>query len=177
MTKSYIPYPMVLNGVFIGMLGIREDQQDYFNIPEPTAAEKALVNYQGSIKAHKRNIFSDRLDSTAPTRTKSIERVAVVDRVRRKLSNSKGGKPVKIPTELTSTPATTSTAESPTPRKASIRFTTIKFPAAASNSEISRWLNTKLASHKPSYFKTPAGASYPVTGAGAAPVTGTPTNP
>lgn len=164
MPNKYVPYPMVLGNVLIGMLGLREDQIDYFNIPKPTEAERGLVSYEGSIKAHRRNIFSDRLDSAAPTRSIPIDRVAVVDRRRRKLSNAKGGKPIKIPTELTSTPATTSTAANPTPRQPMIRYTTIKFPGAANNAEISRWLYLKMASHKPEFFITPAGASFPVTG-------------
>lgn len=155
---------MVLGTTLIGMLGLREDQIEYFNIPDTTAAENDLVAYEGSIKAHKRNIFSDRLDNNTPSRTISVDRVAVVDRRRRKLSNARGGKAIKIPTELTSTPATTSTAANPTPRTPSIRYTTIKFPGAASNAEISRWLYLKMAAHKPKFFITPAGASFPITG-------------
>lgn len=165
MANKHELYPMVLNGVFLGMLGLREDQIDYFNIPVATAAELALVNYEGSIKAHKRNIYSDRLDSTTPTRVKSIERVAVINRDRSKSVNSRGGKPIKIPTALTSTPAQTSTAQDAPPRLASIRYTIIKFPGSASNAEISRWLFAKCVAHKPSFFKTPAGASHPVVGA------------
>ena len=157
-------YPMVLSGIFIGMLGLREDQIDYFNIPDPTAAELALVKYTGSIKAHKRNIYSNRLDDAAPTRVKNIERVAVVARERGKAVNSRGGKAIKVPTELTSTPASTSTVEAAAPKPASIRFTTFKFPGAANNAEISSWLFNKLVSHKPKYFKTPAGASHSVSG-------------
>jgi len=164
MANQHQLYPMVLNGVLIGMLGLREDQIKYFNIPNPTPAEEALVHYNGSIKAHSRHIYSNRLDDTAPTRTKQISKVAVVPRDRSKSVNSRGGKAIKIPTQLTSTPEQNSTAANPTPRTPSIRFTTIKFPGAASNAEISRWLFTKCVGKKPTYFKTPAGASHPVVG-------------
>ncbi|MBE9193253.1 hypothetical protein IQ230_23485 [Gloeocapsopsis crepidinum LEGE 06123] len=174
--KKYQPYIMVLSDVYIGMLGIRQDQKNYFNIPDMTAAEKALMEYQGSRKAHKRNIFSNRLDSDTPTRVKTIERVAVIDKKRSKLFNSKGGKPIKIPTELISIPAQTSTAENPPERIGSIRFTTIRFPGAASNAEISRWLALKLKAHTPTYFITPSGVTFPVSSVGTATPTG-PTTP
>lgn len=160
MPNQYKPYPMVLNNVFIGMLGIRTDQKDYFNIPDATATEQAFVSYIGSIKSHKRNIYSNRLNDTTATTVKSIAKVNNVSRRRKKLVNSRGGKPISIPTELTSTPAASTTGG--TAGKPSIRFTTIRFPGAASNAEISSWLNSKLASHKPTYFKTPAGAAYPI---------------
>ena len=171
MPNQYEPYAMVLNGVFLGMLGIRSDVKDYFGIPEMTPAEEALIHYQGSRKGYKRNIHSNGLDSLTPTRVKTIDRVAVVDRDRSKSVNSRGGKAIKIPTELTSTPATISTAADAPPRTPSIRFTTIKFPGAASNSEISRWLAVKLVTKKPTYFKTSAGQSHRVSAIGNAPVT------
>lgn len=171
--KVYQPYPMVINGIFIGMIGLRKDQIDYFNIPAATPAEEALVHYIGSIKAHKRNIHSKRLDDTAPTRVKSIERVAAIDRNRKKLVNSRGGKPITIPTELISVPAQSSTAADAPARRGNVRTTVIRFPGAASNGEISRWIKAKFVGHTPTYFKTPAGASYPVT-TGTAPVTGAP---
>lgn len=176
MANKHELYPMVLNGIFIGMLGLREDQVEYFNIPPATPAEEALVHYEGSRKAHKRNIHSNRLDDTAPTRVKSIERIAVVNRDRSKSVNSRGGKSIKIPTDLTSTPQQTSTAADAPPRLPSIRFTTIKFPGAASNAEISRWLFAKCVKDKPKFFKTPAGSSHPVVGT-AIVVTPPPTNP
>lgn len=162
MPNKYQSYPMVLNGIFIGMLGIREDQKDYFNIPDPTEEEKGLVSYLGTIAAHKRNIFSERLDDTAPTRQKTIDKKTNIERQRKKISNARGGKPIVIPTELTTTPAQTSTAQNPAPKRPSVRSTTIKFPANANNAEISRWLNTKLTAHKPTFFKTPSGANYPI---------------
>lgn len=159
--NKHIPYPMVLNGIFIGMIGIREDQKDYFGIPDPTPDEQGLMLYLGTVKAHKRNIFSEKLKDETPNRQKSIEKNNV-ERVRKKITNSRGGKPVKIPTELTSTPVQTSTDPHALPKRPSIRFTTIKFPGAASNAEISRWLNIKLVLHKPKYFKTPSGVDYPI---------------
>lgn len=162
MPNKYVPYPMVLNGVLIGMLGLREDQIDYFNIPQPTAEEMALVSYLGTTKEHRRNIHRERLDDATPTTSRTIAKRTNEQRERKKLVNSRGGKPIKIPTELTSTPVSTSTAQNPPPVRASIRQTTIRFPGAASNSEISRWLHLKLVSHKPKSFKTPAGADYPI---------------
>ena len=156
---------MVLGGVLIGMLGLREDQIDYFNIPPATADELALVNYRGEVAAHSRNIHSNRLDDTTATRTRAIGRRVNISRNRKKVDLSKGGKPIKIPTELNSTPlvpASTTATSSTTVRRPSVRHTTIRFPGNASNSQISRWLHTKLASHKPNFFKTPAGVSYPV---------------
>lgn len=163
MPTPYQLYPMVLNNIYIGMLSLRSDQVDYFNIPDQSPAEKDIVQYIGSIKAHKRNIHSNRLDDTAPTRVKSIERVAAVARQRGKSALGRGGKPYKVPTELTSIPATTSTAQGAPARQPMIRFTTFRFPGAASNAEISLWLNTKLVAHKPTYFLTPAGKSYAIS--------------
>lgn len=160
-------YPMVLNGVFIGMLDLRADQIDYFNIPAPTEAEAALQTYVGSRAGYTRNRFPERLDDTAPVGTPiTVGRVAAVGRTHRKIKRGAGGKPIKIPTELTSTPINTSTggAGTPVPRKPTIRFTTIKFPGAADLSEISRWLDIKLVAHKPNFFISPAGQSYPVGG-------------
>lgn len=165
---------MVLNGVLIGMLGLREDQIDYFNIPEATTEEQGLISYLGSTKEHKRNIHRERLDDATPTTSRTIGRRTNVERKRRKLFNNKGGKSIKIPTELLSTPQTTSTAQNPPPVRPSVRHTTIRFPGRASNSEISRWLNAKLVSHKPKTFKTPSGSDYPV-GPGVAAATPTPT--
>ena len=171
---------MVLGGVLVGMLGIREDQKDYFNIPDATAAELELVSYRGEVAGHRRNIHSERLDNTTATRAISIGRRVNISRNRKKVDLARGGKPIRIPTELTSTPlgpATTTTTTSTTTRRPSVRYTTIRFPGSASNSEISRWLHTKLVSHKPSFFKTPAGASYPVVAPTATTPTPTPTTP
>lgn len=164
MATPYQLYPMVLNNIYIGMLSLRSDQIKYFNIPVQTAAEKEIVQYIGSIKAHKRNIHSNRLDDTTPTKVKSIDRVAAVPRQRGKAALGRGGKPYKVPTDLTSTPATTSTAQDAPARLPKIRFTTFRFPGGASNAEISLWLNTKLVAHKPTYFLTPAGKSYAISG-------------
>lgn len=170
---------MVLGGVLIGMLGIREDQKDYFNIPDATTDELALVTYRGEVAGHRRNIHTNRLDDTTATRTRTIDRRVNISRNRKKVDLSKGGKPIKIPTELTSTPlgpasTTTTTTTSTTVRRPSVRHTTIRFPGNASNSQISRWLHTKLVSHKPSFFKTPAGVSYPIVAPAAATTTTTP---
>lgn len=175
--NTYEVYPMVLNNVFIGMIGLRSDQKRYFGIPEPTAAEEAKVHYQGEIAAHKRNIFSKRLDEETPTRQININKVTNIDRDRSKTVASRGGKPIKIPTQRTSTPAApeTTDANNPPPaRTPSTRYTTIKFPQAASNGEISRWLHAKCVQKKPLIFKTPAGQTHRVSATGNAPVTGAP---
>lgn len=164
MPQTYEAYPMVLNGIFIGMISLRSDQKKYFDIAEPTADEQKLTAYLGDIKAHKRNIHTERLDSTTPTRQKAIDKKTNIERHRGKTVNSRGGKSIKVPTELVSVPAKTSTAVDAPDRVGSIRFTTMKFPGAASNAEISRWLHTKTGTtHRPKYFKTPAGRSFPVS--------------
>lgn len=163
MPNEYSPYPMVVNSIFIGVLGLRDDQIDYFNIPVPTAAEQAFMSYVGSINPYTRNIFTNRLTSTTPTRTIQVGSTTGIPRVRKKIVNSRGGKIIKIPTELTSTPSAPPNPPANAPTIVpSIRFTTIKFPGGASNGEISAWIFAKFQVHKPSYFKTPSGANYPV---------------
>lgn len=158
-------YPMVLNGVFIGMISIRSDQKDYFNIPDPTPAELALVKYRGEIKPHKRQIFSNRLGSPTATKTIDVEKVTGISRERGKTMKGRGGKPIKIPTELTSTPQSTPTTDpgATVIRRAQVRYTTIRFPGDASMGEISAWLYAKLVGHKPKTFQSPAGKAYAVS--------------
>jgi hypothetical protein len=161
---------MVLNGVFIGMVGIRTDQQNYFNIPEPTQAELTASQYRTSGTNINRNRFSQRLDSTVPGAT-----AVVVNRTGKTRNHSKdnpmrGGRAIKIPTELTSTPpriGSTDPNNTVIP-KPTIRFTTIKFPGTADLAEISAWLHLKLTAKKPKYMKAPGGRSYPLV-----PFTGT----
>lgn len=175
-------YPMVLNGKYIGLIGLRSDQQKYFDIPDPTPAEKAFVNYKGEIKAHTRNRFPNRLDSATFVGTPTqVGKKTGISRQRGKDVNSRGGKPIKIPTELRSVPQTAPTSDpgATVVPGGSIRFTTIKFPGAANIGEISAWLNQKcVGSHKPTYFKSPAGRSYAVAAlAAGAIVTGPDTTP
>lgn len=157
-------YPMVLNGVFLGLINIRSDVKDYYNIPDPTPAELAFVNYRGEIAAHSRNIFSNRLDSTAPTKTVQVSKKTGISRSRGKTMKGRGGKPIKIPSELTSTPATVATTNpgATVVRRPQIRYTTVRFPGSASIGEISAWLNLKLTAHKPTTFTSPGGKAYPV---------------
>lgn len=157
-------YPMVLNGVFIGLINIRSDVKNYYNIPDPTAAELAFVNYRGEIAAHTRNIFSNRLDSTAPTKTIQVSKKTGISRSRGKTLKGRGGKPIKIPTELTTTPATAPTTDpgATVIRRPQIRYTTLRFPGEASIGEISAWLHLKLTAKKPATFTSPGGKAYPV---------------
>lgn len=155
---------MVLNGVFLGLISLRSDVKNYFNIPEATEAEKAFINYRGEIKGHSRNIYSDRLDSTAPTRTVNVDKKTGISRTRAKTIKGRGGKAVKIPTELTTTPASPATTDpgAAVIRKPNIRYVTVRFPASASVGEISAWLNAKLTAHKPKSFQPVGGRAYPV---------------
>jgi hypothetical protein len=156
---------MVLNGVFLGMISIRSDQKNYFNIPDPTTAELAFVKYRGEIKGHSRKIFSSRLDSTTPTRTVQVTKKTGISRERGKSTNGRGGRAIKIPTELTSTPDSAPTTDpgSAVIKRAQVRYTTIRFPNNASIGEISAWLHAKLASHKPKIMKSPGGKTYAVS--------------
>lgn len=165
MTTYGDAYPMVLNNVFLGMISIRSDQKRYFGIPDPTAEELAFVKYVGSIAGHSRNIHSDRLDSTSPTRTITVDKKTGISRERGKTTNGRGGRPIKIPTELTNTPpsAPTTNAGSTVIRRPYIRYTTIRFPSNASMGEISAWLHLKLVSHKPKTMKSPGGKTYSVS--------------
>lgn len=161
---SYSSYPMVLNGVFIGMIGIRSDQKNYFNIPEPTVAELTAAQYRTSGSNVSRNRYSQRLDSAAPVGTPvTVDRTAETKN-RSKDHLMRGGRSIKIPTELTTTPprpASTDPNNTNIPR-ANIRFTSIRFPGNAGLAEISAWLHAKLIAHKPSYMKAPGGRSYPL---------------
>lgn len=172
-------YPMVLNNVFVGLLDLRTDQIKYFNIPDATTAELALAQTTTSGSNYQRNLFSNRLDSATPTKQVSVDRTART-KTRRKTIIGRGGKAIKIPTELRSTPPSGGTTNpgNTVIKRESIRFTTIRFPGAADLSEISAWLYVKLTAHKPKFMKSPSGSAYPIapfptgnvaTGAGTTP--------
>lgn len=161
---SYSPYPMVLNNVFLGMVDIRSDQANYFDIPDATPAEKAFEKYLGETAAHRRKIYRRRLEDANTTVEINVTKKNNVQRTRKKVMKGRGGRPIKVPTELTSTP---SSSPSTNPggtviRAPQIRFTTFKFPGSASLSEISAWLHLKLVNHKPKYMLSPAGQAYPI---------------
>lgn len=156
---------MVLNGVFLGLVDLRSDQKAYYNIPEPTTAELAFISYTGKIEAHTRKIYSNRLDSPSSTKEISVDKKTGIGRKRRKFTKGRGGRPIKIPTELTSTPSPSASTNpgSTVLKRPSVRMTTIKFPGSASLAEISSWLHTKLVSKKPTYMLSPAGQAYPIS--------------
>lgn len=158
-------YPMVLNGVFIGIVNLRSDQVNYFNIPEPTAAELEFLKYTGSIAAHSRKIRSSRLDNTTGNKTVTVDKKNGIARERGKTAKGRGGKPIKVPTELVNTPAPRpSTSPGGTVINRSVPvYTTIRFPGSASMGEISAWLHLKLVGKKPKSFQSPAGKTYAVS--------------
>ena len=77
-------YPMVLNGVFIGMISLRSDQVDYFGIPEATPAELAFTKYTGEIAGHTRKIRTRRLEANSPIREVTVGKKTGVGRERGK---------------------------------------------------------------------------------------------
>ncbi len=157
---------MVLNGVFLGMISLRSDIINYFGIPNPTPAELAFTKYTGSIAAHTRNRFSQRLDSEVPTGTPiAISKKTGVTKERGKIIKGRGGKPIKVPTELFSTPATapSTNAGQTVIRRPQVRYVTIRFPGSASMGEISAWLFTKMTTKKPKTFQSPSGKAYSVS--------------
>ncbi|KJH69398.1 hypothetical protein [Aliterella atlantica] len=157
-------YPMVLNGVFIGLVSLRSDQIDYFGIPDATPAELAFVKYTGSIKAHTRKVRSKRLEANSPIIEVTVDRKTGVGRERGKIAKGRGGKPFKIPTELVNTPAPQpSTTGTPRPARSTPVYTTIRFPGDASIAEISAWLHAKLLTKKPKSFQSPSGKTYSVS--------------
>lgn len=158
MPNAYQTIPMFLDNVFLGLIGIRDDQLDYFGIVEATE----VPSITGGRKQHQRNIFSERLDDgTTVTRTVRVNRSNKPrNREKRRIN---AGKKIKLPTELTSTPS----VAAGTTAKPTIRNTIINFPGNASNYEIARWLNTKIVSHKPKFFYTPSGARQPINVAAA----------
>lgn len=145
------------------MLDLRTDQIAYFNIPDATTAELALAQTTTSGGNYTRNVYSNRLDSTTPTRQVTVDRTART-KTRRKTMLGRGGKPIKIPTDLRTSPPSGGTTNpgNTVINKETIRFTTIRFPGSADLSEISAWLHAKLVGHKPKFFKSPAGSAYPV---------------
>ena len=157
-------YPMVLNGVFIGMISLRSDQVDYFGIPDPTSAELAFTKYTGEIAAHTRKIRTRRLEANSPIKEVNVKKKTGVGRERGKQTKGRGGKPFKIPTELVNTPAATPTTTTPTvARRSTPVYTTIRFPGDASIFEISAWLHAKLITKKPKSFQSPSGKTYSVS--------------
>lgn len=164
MTTYGDAYPMVLNNVFIGLISIRSDQKRYFNIPDATPEENAFVKYVGSIAAHDRNIHSDRLDSTNPTKTVHVDKKTGIERQRAKTVKGRGGRAIKIPTELMNTPPSppNTNAAATVIRRPYIRQTIIRFPNTASAGEISAWIHLKLTAHKPRTFQIVGGKTYTV---------------
>lgn len=158
-------YPMVLNNVFLGMISIRSDQKRYFGILDPTAEELAFVKYVGEVAGYSKNIYSERLDSTSPTRTITVDKKTGIQRERGKTTNGRGGRAIKIPTELTNTPPSrpTTNAASTVIRRPQVRYTIMRFPNGASMGEISAWLHLKLVSHKPKIMISPGGKTYSVS--------------
>lgn len=160
---NYETYPMVLNSVFVGMLDLRTDQIKYFNIPKATEAELGLAKTTSSGSNYTKQVYSNRLDSATPTRQVTVDRTART-KSRRKAALGRGGKAIKIPTELRSSPPSGGSTNPGNTiiKRETIRFTTIRFPGAADLAEISAWLHLKLVSHKPTYLKSPSGSTYPV---------------
>jgi hypothetical protein len=158
-------YPMVLNGVYLGMISLRSDVVRYFGIPEATTAEKAFGKYSGSIAAHQRTIRTNRLDDATGTRTIDVVKKNGISRERGKPAKNRGGRPFKIPTQLVNRPgATASTNPAGTIiRPETVVYTTIRFPNAASVGEVSAWLHQKLVSKKPESFQSPSGKTYSVS--------------
>ncbi len=167
MPNYNLTYPMVLNNVFLGMISIRSDVQDYFGIPAPTPTELSAVKYRGEIAAHTRNIFTQGINAAtaAPTRQVNITKKTGISRERGKNAKNRGGKPFKIPTQLTSTPQTAATTDAGAaiPRTAQIRHTIIRFPGEASIGEVSAWLHQKMVTRKPVSFQSPGGKTYSVS--------------
>lgn len=165
---SYQSYPMVLNGVFLGMIGLRTDQISYFNIPVATPEELKLAEYTIGSTTFQKKIYSNRLDTATSNDSTTVKRKA-----RTKKSSkdhiARGGRPIKIPTQLRSIPATQPTTDGGNTiiKPGSIRMTTIKFPGVADLAEISAWLHAKLVAKKPTYLKSPGGRVYPIAPFGA----------
>lgn len=167
MPNYNLTYPMVLNNVFLGMISIRSDQQDYFNIPAPSTTELSVVKYRGEIAAHTRAVFSKGLDASAiePTRQVNITKKTGISREHGKNAKARGGRPFKIPTQLTSTPQTAATTDAGAAivRLPQIRHTIIRFPGEASIGEVSAWLHLKCVAKKPVSFQSPGGKTYSVS--------------
>lgn len=161
---SYSSYPMVLNNVYIGMISIRSDQKNYFDIPDPTTAELTAAQYSTSGTDIQRKRYSQRLDSTTAGGTNVQVKRTSRTRTRSKDHLMRGGKSIKIPTELRSTPpnAASTDPNATVVSRENIRFTSIRFPGSADLAEISAWLHLKLVTKKPSYMKAPGGRSYPL---------------
>lgn len=176
---SYINYPMVLNNVYVGMVGLRTDQKTYFSVPDATEAELALAKYRTSGTDYERNYFPDRLDSLTPSATTITVKRTSKTKDRAKDHIARGGRRISIPTELKSTPPTTAFTNPSDSliARPNIRYTIIRFPGAADISEISAWLYLKLVSKKPKYMKIPGGRTYLIAPFGSGTVTGTNTTP
>lgn len=154
---------MVLNNIYVGIVDLRTDQINYFNIPDATPAELALATFTTDGGNYTRNLHSNRLDSATPTRQVTVDRTART-KTRSKFTLGRGGKAIKVPTELLSTPPSAGSTNpgSTIIKRPTVRFTTIKFPGSADLAEISAWLYIKLVAHKPKYMKSPGGRSYPI---------------
>lgn len=159
MARTYNEYAMKVDNIYLGLVVVRDDVKARFNITF-TAEETDIPPELRYRKQHRRNLYAD-ADATAAPTSSQVDRTpkAYVPTKR----NIRSGKKIRIPTGLLSVPPSSSTATAAgATRPGNMRFATISFPGSASNFEIARWLNTKLAAHKPAYFITPAGARFPI---------------
>lgn len=172
--SQYQNYPMVLNNVYLGMIGLRTDQMNYFDIPKASDAEWKAAQYKTSGTDIFRSRFPNQLDSTAKSGTDIKVKRTARTKNHSKDNLMRGGRKVIIPTEMRSVPPTANSTDpnNTTIKKGNIRTTVIKFPGAADMAEISAWVHLKLVSKKPKYIKLPGGRNYPVVAFTSGQVTG-----
>lgn len=125
------------------VIQLRDDVATYFGISGDAAGEQFELRRR---KAHTRGIYDGLNDTTAQNTNVAAATWIAVKRAARIGS----GRAVKVPTKLKTT-------------NDNIRFVTIRFPANAVVSAISKYLYDKIdAAKRPDFFIMPSGARYPV---------------
>lgn len=147
MAKKYKPVSIDIGSGRTALMQVREDVITYFGFTVSTDGENVVTR---SRAGYKRRQF----DGLNPGTGEEVTVARSTWQAIKKATRIGSGKPVQVPTKLT------------TPSE-NVRFVTIRFPHNATTAAISKFLHAATAEKKPEYFIMPSGAKYPVS-----PVTG-----
>jgi len=160
---TYIASPIKISNDRNGMVMVRGDVADRFNITAATAATSPDV-VEGFRKVSrdttKRKLYLDASTAGATITADSAGSTTEVFYLPPKLTaGGAGGVKIQVPIGLTSTSAKGTISK---------RLTTITFPSGCNLAAISIWLHEKCAANKPAYFITKRGVKRAVIPGGTA---------
>lgn len=153
---QYIEIPMVVDSVVVGLITMRQDMVDRFDIPSEVVSFE-LPGINRKRKAHERRVYLNANDATPQPINSKVKDVIFVYRPEKNRINS--GKKIKLDTGLRSKPPSLTGAAADDPNAGSVRYATANFPHGASNYQIARWLTINIPENRrPNHFVTPSGA-------------------